>query len=713
MSGSIYFVGELSGDEENLLKSVMENLGSDFPYKISKFTNNLFVNSAFIKDDIAKSKPSVIVCLGSKSLGIFGVEFEDKMAAVRKQQFSFYDIPIHCTYSPRYILKMAGAGDVTKLRDYLVLSNDIRQYYQAHNDNYKEEKFSINLFFQDQVLDYIKLFASTPDREFALDIEGSSLEPLQKAFRMGGIGICNTTTSAYLCFRDYTNPAGEILPETKQKLVGLITFLDKAKTCCFNAGYEYPALLNTLGVRLDNIVDVFMDSKALDLAGGLKDQSQLQLGVRGWTNEIEEGIELLGVILNCFKPTSTKTGLRDKKEFLQLTEKGIKEAVAFITGKELKNTETIVSAFAKWLKITTELYESEDLAYQYLEQWIKYKHTENDFEIRYTDLPSFRTVNGEKKPAYISHYCCLDCHYTLQLKHKYKKELKEKKLEHAAEVYNRQMWFSNQLEINGFKWDDEKAEVLKKQYIIEMTASLRNFLLLNRTKKILEINPVQEIEILSATTLDVLKKYFNPDSTAPANTEKLSKILSTDKIKMAAMFGHLNTEYQQIDSTVPQDYPLLCKLMLSFAKKESDSSYVGLVIQAIIRANQNDALTLQEKALLGKYAQYTLPNATAETIESLANAAVKYLGVDLDKEETWTEDYKLIFYYKLTKKISKCISAFIDGANARKLVVIVEKEKNANGYYTRIDDYRPLNDSDLDIGYITKLISQNTVVSPL
>lgn len=694
----IFICGEISESADlELLNDTLNNLGLE--YKISKFTNQIYINKPFILQETLNYRPDCIVCLGSKALNVYINEaFEDKISALRKQEFNFNDIPVRLTYNPKYINRMGGA----RTKEYLGWQNDFRQWSQQYSDNYKEENFPTLLFEQDQILDYVKTFINAK----AYDVEGSSLSPLVLDFRLGGVGLTTEDTSGYLLIRDYTNPGGELQDNVRQKLRGLLQHLSNNKCCVFNAGYEYAVTLSQFGIKT-SYLDVYMYGKTLDKSGGLKDQSQYELGVRGWTNEIDEAISLLEIILKCYKPTNTVKGLRDKKEYTLLVEEGIKSSIEAITNKKIKSVDELSRTFNRWLEITTELYRSEELAYQYLENWIKYKHDVNDWgEVRYIDIPAWSyDENGNKVSAMLSKYCCLDCVYTLRLKDKYEAEIKEKNLVHAAEVYNRQMEFANELETTGFKWDDIKAEEIKNEYLITATDALRNFLLVPRTKSVLEINSVQEIEILSATSIDQLKKYFNPDSTAPENTKILSTILSTDKIKMVMMFNKLLFDHQQINSKVVEKYPLLMKLIQSFNKENLPDNYVVLVIKSIIQANNNQTLNLDEQAILGQYANWRLPDATSETIESIANAAAKFLGVNLDKEETWTEDYKLIFYYKLFKKVSKAISAFIDGRNGRKAVKIVTREKQ-HGYHNRVSEYRSITEDDLDIDYIREQLSQ-------
>lgn len=677
----IFICGEVSSDEDQeLLKNTLNNLGLE--YKISKFVNQIYINKPFILQETLNYRPDCIICLGSKALNVYINEaFEDKISALRKQEFSFNDIPVRLTYNPKYLNRMGGS----RSREYLSWQSDFRQWAEQYNDNYKEESFPTLLFEQDRILDYIKTFANST--ELAYDLEASSLSPLMQDFRLGGIGLSNNNTSGYLLIRDYTNPSGELTETTRAKISGFMKYLNRDTTYAFNANYEYLSTLSQFNVKLDNITDVFMLSKCLDIKGGLKEQSQIHLGVRGWTNEIDEALSLLEIILNSFKPVNTVKGLKNRKEFDKLIEVGIRDTIQFIQNKNLKNTEKIISSFNKWIEITTKLYRSEDLAYQYLENWIKYKHSQNDWEIRYTDAPAFSIdENGNKVANYISKYCCLDCLYTLRLKDKYIKEISDKKLEKAADYYNQHMQFGIHAEISGFYWDDKIATNLKSEYQLRMIDSLREFLLLPRAKEILEINSIQEIEILSATNIDQLKKYFNPDSTAPKETQTLAKILSTDKIKMAMMFAYINTELQQVNSTIAITHPILVKILQGFHK--NIDNYVILAIKAIINANQNKLLNSNELALLGKYSNWLLPDATSETIEAMSNACFKFLGADPDVESTWSDDYKLIFKYKLTKKISKSISAFVDGRNGRKSVIVVESQTK-NGYYNRLREYDP------------------------
>lgn len=685
----IYFTGSIYDSQSTeMVQNICDTLGIT-KYKISTYTDNIMLNRGLILQEISVLKPEAVICLGSNALKNFVEVHDDRINAVRQLREVWNGIPLYCTYNPNYLAKQ---GQTNKGNLYLAWQNDIKQAYNETSNNYQEEQIPVKLFTLDNYLDFIKEVSKLKP-PLSLDYEASSLSSLQQDFYLAGIGIGNSNQACYLSICDYADPDIRLNQEQRNKLSGLMKWLNKPTTLAFNLNYEYLATLSQFGVRLDQLVDCMQTAKALDIRGGLKEQSQLQLGIRGWTKDIDQWLENLEIVLGLFKPTNTVNGLRDKKQYNILVEKSCKEALDSIKAKDLKSTPRVIQAIDYIIEKSTEIYGSEDKSYELLGSWIKYKHSKNDWEIRYTDLP--KELNNL--------YCGLDTVYCCRLQDKYEKEIKERNLEHAAEVYNRQMQFACELEVTGFRWDDDKAEELKIQYTEKAVEALRNFLLTGRAKSVLEINSVQEIEILSATNLDQLKKFFNPDSTAPKNTEILSQILSSDKIKMAMMFQYINTEYLQINSKIERECPTLVKLMLNFNR--DISNYPNIVIQAVTQAHHNGSLTLEEQAILGKFAGYKLPNAASETIEAVASACKKYLGVDVDKEETWTDDYKAVYYYKTFKKISKAISSFIDGANARKLVQIVEKEK-ANGYYKRVCGYRRLDSQDLDIEYVTNIISR-------
>lgn len=188
---SIYFCGEMDQEAVNLLNSMATNLG--ISYKISKWTDQIFMNKAFIKQEILQEHPSAIVCFGNKAISLFtsDVASDESLHSLRKREWLFNGIPVYCTWNPQYLNRIGGA----KTKDYLIWQNDIRMWDQQNSNSFTEERIDITLMDAREFMDFVKMFMNS--KSGALDYEASSLSPLQNDFYLGGIGIAGTVDKEY------------------------------------------------------------------------------------------------------------------------------------------------------------------------------------------------------------------------------------------------------------------------------------------------------------------------------------------------------------------------------------------------------------------------------------------------------------------------------------------------------------------------------------
>lgn len=697
MSKLLYVVGSLNPEGQQLLSECMSTLKIE--YKLSNMSGSVLLNAAFVKEEIDKLQPTAILCLGTNSVKVFKPEYEDTISNARQYNFEYGTIPAFCTYNPQYLVKKGGI----RSKEYLYFQYDIKHNWAGINDIEVASTVKPTIYGLSDCLTFMKEYLTEPSAHLSLDYEASSLNPLEKDFFLGGIGLATSEKASYLTICDFEEPEVRLTDELRSKLARLIqVLLQKKKLLVFNANYEAIASASQFNLDFTDFtygdteetntgwLDVMQVCRCLSINGGLKEISETRLGVRGWTKDIDVWLANLEFVLKQFKPTVKY----QNKMYLLLEKEGIKAAWEAILGKDVKKSEEIKEQFALYLENATSIYGSEERAFELLENWLKYKNKYNDWEIRYTDIP--RSILGT--------YCALDARNTNLLYDKYNPEIQSRNLESAVRYYNQQMQLSIYAQLEGLVWDDEFASSLETQYQESSVESLRKFLLTAPVQKLLELNSIAIMEIQAATSLDILKKYFNPNSTQPENTKLLSKLLCTPDLKIAMLFSSLS-ELTLSNKMEPEECPLLYKVLQGFHRAETPqqrSVYFKTAQEAIIKAKGLRKLNDAEVAMIVKFATYTLPSSDAETIEMLSNAAAKYLGIDFDDESTWTDAYKVVFYYKLYKKQDKIRSVLV-GRNGRSLVEVVDKEPHI--YPKRLDAYRELNQSNVNVEMIRQLLA--------
>jgi hypothetical protein len=132
-------------------------------------------------------------------------------------------------------------------------------------------------------------------------------------------------------------------------------------------------------------------------------------------------------------------------------------------------------------------------------------------------------------------------------------------------------------------------------------------------------------------------------------------------------------------------YPTLKRMVDASLASDDKPGFIASFASKIKRLAAAKQLTPKEMGICAKYALYKIPNAQAETIQTIADAVLKFTGADVDNPETWTDDFATLFYYKLYKKVSKCISSFINGAGGRGNCWISLSQEG--GYYHRDQRY--------------------------
>ena len=715
----VYIVTEI--DSLGLLPEMLRLIGRD-DIVVKQYSGIRF-NQMKVLAELGREEHEIehIVCLGSSALDILiPSKANEKIAKLRDDDtMEWHDIPVHMSYSLQYLERKGGRTSP----DWQTVASDLVKYCRVQDQT---EKFQWKLYRPE---DWKSFLADFKDADtLALDYEGSSLTPSVAGFEVGGVGLAKQGYAGYLCLKDYGDLRYKLTPEMA---LGIGRFLkyknNNSKVLVFNLKYEVPLTHSQFGQRLENIVDVMAECRALDQRGGLKEIAKRKLGVFGWTKDLAEWLEVATSVLMMLRPTA----IRPQAEWAPFLEGGVSAVLQFLEDKANKikktkqpdgtfveapvgyntRTQKVKDSIEQMLKMSERYYPVDDCEDK-LNAFIRYKFAKKDYECNYTEIPM----------ELIGKYGAADCHNTLELHHVIHKELVEANLVQAADYYNRHMYLGANMEFNGILWDDTVAARVEAEHKAVMAEALRAFLLSPSVRKELQVKtgdkegtvrPMHNqdvIDIQSSDDVDFLKTYFNPDSTAPANTLALGKLLVNPVMRIAMMLQDLNQQYQSNAKDAKKYFPNLSRLLgLILSKPPSERGRHTIMEFAghIKKLIDSGKMAATEMDLYHRYAHYKIPDATGESVQALMDALINFTGCNLDDRTTWIAEVHPVFNYKLYKKVSKAVSSFINGAGGRKSVRVARYNPTAR-YYERVafhGDEVEFTDEQVDMAYLQKLIA--------
>jgi hypothetical protein len=562
----------------------------------------------------------------------------------------------------------------------------------------------IHVYSLDQVDAFCSHFWDAASR-VGFDYETNTLNTTWEGIQLGGLGLATRDVACYLWWQCFESRSYDMPQQVKTKVRKLLFALNKKRLLTvFNLKYELAVTANprVFGVYLDGLQDCLQYCRTLDVRGGLKEilVNRMKLGDK-WTDEIDFWLTHQRTVLSQLVPTASG---KPRAEVAALKEGGIAAVLQLYDDKQTAFAESNAKAEQeneeirryneqlapddepKKLKVIKEgngltardekilasiralLSLQPDFQYD-LEQaladyWIE-KAERGDFEALYTELPL----------QYCAKYCALDSYNTVLLMDNVSEELERRGLLKAADYYNQQMYLGAAMEEHAFVWDDAQAEEIKERYQGTMRDALKRFLLTPRARGVLDLTPKDVIDIQSTLDLTQLKKFFNPDSTNPKETELLSKILVSPKTRLCMLFHEVNSQYlidaELTKKTMPALSAVMNKLLLS--KGPARAEALAKTHDQLQLLLTNKKMRPAEVGLCVKFANYSMDSANAELIQELGTAIRTYQGCDIDDNTTWTEEFQAVFYYKLYKKVSKIISSFLDGAGGRKNCMVARR----------------------------------------
>lgn len=623
-----------------------------------------------VQNDILKTNPDVILCLGKTALKAFYPNYNGSVkAAIRNDSFDFNAIPIQVCYHPSYIERKGGKSAKEYKTEFIpAIKKAIRIYDKDRFSEKKKVKFEY--FFLDKIDEFLSKFE---DAEFiGFDYETNTVEALSENLEIAGIGLARENYAAYLCIKDFFNLEYNFPDNAREKIAKFLINAQKRGLVVFNLKFECSVSLNALGIELHEVKDVMQYMKPLNLSGGLKDVSRIVLTEPQWTKDLDEWLETFNNILYHFKKRKSKGSFLPRREEVIIREEGVIGVLKYLQSKgEKKNKrETeILQGILRVVKIASQFCENNTIILKNIETII-IQHIDNEnFEALYSEVPY--QIAGK--------YCCDDSYNTRRIFFSLMTQLKKKDLVKAAEYYNEHGYLAYELEKNGIGWDDNYAEQCHEQYNSVALDSLKKLLTLPHVMEKLHIKSTDEVEILSCNDLKILKdNYFNPLATDAKNRMVLEKFLITKRFKFALMMEKIRSfsESEEELGVTKKQYPLLFAMhqKIKDAEKQDRLKVLDQFRKKLDQLYKDNHFQHDEIKIINKFNQWTLMSMNEEATSELYDAITKQMGVDINNQGTWTQEMSTLFYYKLFKKVMKAKSTYIFGKPGRVAVKVVDRK---------------------------------------
>ena len=523
-----------------------------------------------VLDDIQRTQPEVILVCGNSALQGFRPGWEGPVyQAINRslsENWKFEGIPYRVIYHPSYIHRQGGKSNQVRWNRYLAdISAATKQTRSVPGD---EDDLSITVFKLDQLDEFLEMFEG--EEQIGYDLEASSLQTMSPYFIIAGIGLSTLTKSAYLQINDFWSQR-TLSPQEKSAIAQFLVRAQDRGLLVFNLKYEVPATFNAFGVELMNVTDVMQESVTLHVRGSLKNLSREYLGETRWSDEVETWIEQINGCLKYLKPTTRYTKseekiLREDGAFAIMVHLG-SEGDPFRCDPSRNQREHKLHAhLARTFKILGALSDESEKIDLTLTALLK-KHLDNRiYEARYSEIPSEISAP----------YCCRDAWNTRRLHDHFQGKLNTPELQTAFQYYNEQAYLGYELELNGIAWDDEFAGSLHETYETLEKKALKELILHPKLARALELSSVDQMKIQASTSIDELKKYFNPNSSHPKSgvKEKMTQAVVTGKLRLAMALSAIEGEnLSDVDLEVA--YPHLSWLL---KKKASPSDCLNYLL---------------------------------------------------------------------------------------------------------------------------------------
>lgn len=569
------------------------------------FVNSIRLScSEYAKIDISKTKPKVVIALGSE---VSRLLLENKFSKISTARGKLYEVEIGGvklkvlpTYSPTYVVQNTSSAE-TFVEDLALAVKYVNGELVDISD--KELVYATNF---DEFLDYYNTKCINAE-ELAYDLETNAKDPRSSQAQMVGFSLAPDSSTGIYVVRNSLEYQMQENDWIKIKDFMKNTVMKNHKLLVHNCMYEIPFTLNEWDIYIDNFDDTLIKTRLIlggKTGASLKERCMKDLGYPDWDTDLCVYLSSMSNLIKGMKPTAAGK-LRDDYIRLADVSTDLRELMLYYNrledGDINKRIQVNKESVSNILEVVGKYYEGTeyDNIIDHISREVIARVTSG-----HTGILSYSTVPMK----IITQYGAMDSVGTKDLNHYMDKKIEEYSAQLGINLkqgyeYMKQHYMSGTwMELSGLYWNDDVAKAEKKWYNDKCVSSIRSMvasgyldnLIIENNRDMLNnylrehieeveealgkpcllmksgVRPVGEKVIRWGSLLDSLgndyfqankhrilelakaelvkdvedykslKWIFNPGSPSQSNKDLLNSIWVTEEIKIAKLFDSIS-----------------------------------------------------------------------------------------------------------------------------------------------------------------------------
>lgn len=441
------------------------------------FVNSIRLScSEYAKIDISKTKPKVVIALGSE---VSRLLLESKFSKISTARGKLYEVEIGGvklkvlpTYSPTYVVQNTSSAE-TFVEDLALAVKYVNGELVDISD--KELVYATNF---DEFLDYYNTRCLNAE-ELAYDLETNAQDPRSSQAQMVGFSLAPDSSTGIYVVRDSLEYQMQENDWIKIRDFMKSTVMKNHKLLVHNCMYEIPFTLNEWDIYIDNFDDTLIKTRLIlggKTGASLKERCMKDLGYPDWDTDLGVYLSSMSNLIKGMKPTSAGK-LRDDYIRLADVSTDLRELMRYYNRLEddgiNKRIQVNKESVSNILDVVGKYYEGTeyDNIIDHISREVIARVTSG-----HTGILSYGTVPMK----IITQYGAMDSVGTKDLNQYMDKKIEEYSAQLGINLkqgyeYMKQHYMSGTwMELSGLYWNDDVANAEKKWYNDKCVSSIRS-----------------------------------------------------------------------------------------------------------------------------------------------------------------------------------------------------------------------------------------------